>query len=867
VTGHRPTAREPVEQHARNGVAAAALSNWLRPAGAPDARLAVPAGACWAAAAVLIGIPGAAGFVAMLCWCSAILLLGGCLLAARRRRRAMVSFRQNPTPSATGRARRAGGILVVCGVGMAAIAIAATAVAAAEPARRPAGLAAAQGHVVHVVARIDGDPRIAQTRAGFGAARLLVAATASSISLGSTRFTGEIPITGYVPADGGPRPRIGEQFAFDGTLRAYPSGDESAFAVYATGALRLMAPAPPLYSWANDLRAGLSKAAGGLPGDGGSLLPGLAIGDVSAVSGSLSADMKASSLTHLTAVSGANCAVVIALVMWASGALGMRRGVRVACALTALGGFVVLVTPQPSVLRAAVMATIVVFSAAAGRPGRGVPSLCLAVIVLLVGDPWLALDYGFALSVLATAGLLVLAPLMARALQRWLPRSLALALSIPIAAQVACQPILILLNPSVPLYGVAANLLAEPAAPMATVLGLLACLMLPVFPAAGMACASLAWLPSAWIAGVARVTATLPGSSLPWLTGFAGLAVMAMVTICIVIAVQPSPVRRPPSPLPPGGAGARARPEPRAGRQPCRPRSRMIAAVLLAVFAVCYAGGVAGGGAAQAVGRPSDWQLGACDIGQGDALLVRDGAAHGLVDVGPDAKPLSTCLATLGIAHIDLLVLTHYDLDHVGGLEAVAGRVSTAIVTAPIDAHGRGVVARLRERGADVRVAQAGDHGTLGRLQWRILWPVTGSAAADSSNERGLAVEFGGRGIRSLFLADLDERAQSALLATGTVRAVDVVKVAHHGSADQSDALYAALHARVGMISVGADNDYGHPTASLLATLRRLGVRVVRTDVNGMCLIGSAAGDALSVWTQRSATPAQLAVPGSRGRR
>jgi ComEC/Rec2-related protein len=843
----------------------------VREGGRVDARLAWPAVACWLATGVLIGFPEAAAPTAVTAWIVAIVGLGGCLAAALRAGRRVGTRVEHDSarrrsPIRRYRGRKRAPVFVVAGVCAAAIGVSATAVGAIEQGRRPAGLvAAAEGHVVRVVARIDGDPRTVQSDRVYGSARLLIAATASSITLGRTEFRGSIPVTVYSDANTSGRPQIGQEFAFDATLRAYPPGDDSAFAVYATGALRRTAPAPPIYAWADELRAGLSATARDLPGDGGALLPGLAIGDVSAVSMSLSAEMKASSLTHLTAVSGANCAVVIALVMWAAGVAGLRRGIRVGCALAALGGFVVLVTPQPSVLRAAVMAAIVVFSAAAGRPGRGVPALCTAVIVLLIGDPWLARNYGFILSVLATAGLLVFAPMLARILQRKLPRALALALAIPISAQVACQPVLILLNPTVPLYGVAANLLAEPAAPIATVLGVIACLTLPVVPAVGAAVAWIAWVPSAWIAGVAHVIAALPGSSLPWLTGAAGLVVMALITICVVIAVRP----------PPRGArtgyGTRRSATVRYVRIPTvsalirRSSARAVAIGLLVMFVACYLGAIVGDGAARAIGRPGDWQLGACDVGQGDGLLVRDGAVHGVVDVGPDPKSLARCLSALGIAHIDLLVLTHYDMDHVGGLDAVAGKVSTALVTAPSDAHGRRVVAGLRGGGADVRIAQAGDDGTIGRLRWRVLWPVLGSPAIASSNERGLAVEFEGRGIRSLFLADLDERAQAALLATRTIRPVDVVKVAHHGSADQDDALYDALHARVGMISVGAANGYGHPTAKLLGLLRRLAVRVLRTDVNGMYLIRPDANGALSVWAERSGTPAQLTAPGDRG--
>src|SRR5690349_13550998 len=173
--------------------------------------------------------------------------------------------------------------------------------------------------------------------------------------------------------------------------------------------------------------------------------------------------MKASSLSHLTAVSGANCAIITAAAFALAAACGLRRGLRVGLAVLALAAFVVLVTPQPSVVRAGAMAVVVLIAIASGRPGGGVAALSLAVVGLLVVDPWLARDYGFALSAAATAGLLLLAAPLAARLGRVMPRPVAMVLAVPIAAQLACQPILVLLDPAIAVYGVPANLLAAPA--------------------------------------------------------------------------------------------------------------------------------------------------------------------------------------------------------------------------------------------------------------------------------------------------------------------------------------------------------------------------------------------------------------------
>jgi competence protein ComEC len=232
-----------------------------------------------------------------------------------------------------------------------------------------------------------------------------------------------------------------------------------------------------------------------------------------------------------------------------------------------------------------------------------------------------------------------------------------------------------------------------------------------------------------------------------------------------------------------------------------------------------------------------DWQIAACDIGQGDAVVVRDGDQVALVDVGPDPALLTGCLADLGVDRVDLLVLTHYDLDHVGGLDAVIGRVDTALVGPPENAQDTRLHADLIRGGATVGQTMRGDHGTLGGLAWQVLWPVGGADELAAGNAGSVTMLFEGNGLRSVFLGDLDEEAQTAMLAEGPIGPVDVVKVAHHGSGDQSAALYAGLRASVGLVSVGADNGYGHPTRSLLDLLRSAGTTVVRTDQAGLAVV------------------------------
>ena len=656
---------------------------------------------------------------------------------------------------------------------------------------------------------------------------MIFSATLSSVTIGGSTTAVDVPVTVF--AD---RPAvtivIGATVRLAGTLSATDPADAVAFRMFADHGARVESAAPWYLDWANGLRSRFRDAAGELPGDGGDLLPGLAIGDTSSVRESLDSAMKATSLSHLTAVSGANCAVVIALVMLVGAALGLPRVWRIALSVLVLLGFVVLVTPEPSVLRAAAMAVLVLAAIARGRPVRGVPVLALASLVLLTNDPWLSHSYGFILSVLATGGLLVLSGPLTRVLSQSMPLWLAAVLSIPVAAQLACQPVLILLNPSIPTYGVLANVLAEPAAPIATVLGLIACVTLPILPAIGQVIAALAWLPAAWIAAVATFFAGLPGAAIPWAPGAVGVTLIAVITtlLLMVLLVQ-------------------------------RARSvRRFASLALALALVTVSGVTGGTVLGQQLSRPGDWQIAVCAVGQGDAVLVRSLGQIALIDTGRDPKLLRLCLGELGIDRVDLLVLTHWDMDHVGGTPAILGRVLRAMIGPADGSRAEAIGGQLADGGAEVSEVSQGRTGRLGELGWEVLWPRARLGSVKPGNDASVTLRFTAVGacasgcLSSLFLGDLGERPQALMMAANRIGPVDVVKVAHHGSADQNPKLYTALRAQVGVIGVGLDNGYGHPTDKLLGFLADNETLPTRTDLEGMVLLSPAPGGGVAVWTE-----------------
>jgi competence protein ComEC len=762
--------------------------------GGTDFRLAIPAVAAWVAAALAIALPGVPLWALVAAWALAI---------------GLVVTRRRP--------------LVLAGVCCAAVALVCSVVGMRAGERHPDLLLEAATASRHVTATATLTSTIVPSSEFF-------AATITTATVGRSQLSASIPVLVFAdaPAD---RIGIGATLTIDGTVQAAAFEDDVAFLFFANEPPVITGDPPWMIDWGNDLRERFADDAASLPGDGGALLPGLAIGDTSAVSDDLDLAMKGSALSHLTAVSGANCAVVVGLTLLVAAAAGLRRATRIAVATVVLLAFVVLVTPEPSVLRAGVMATLVLGASLSGRGSRGIPLLATAVIVLLAIDPWLARNYGFVLSVIATGALLTLAGPLARLIARWLPLPVAAVLAVPLAAQLACQPVLILLNSTIPVYGIVANVLAEPAAPIGTVVGLLACALLPVTNALGIdwiahALAWVAWVPAAWIAAVARFFSALPGNNVPWLAGAPGLAVLAVLTAAGLVAVL--------------------------GR---RRGVRVVAASVSVLLVVVMGAAAVGTRIADALTRPQDWQIAACDIGQGDAVLVRSEGVVALVDTGPSPDPLAECLRVLDISRIDLLVLSHYDLDHVGGVEAVVGMVDHALVGPTGNAGDEALLDDLRGGGASIEEASRGRTGVLGDLRWNVLWPKAPLRGIEPGNDASVTMAFAGTGcacLSALFTGDLGELAQSLVLAAGGVPTVDVFKVAHHGSADQDPRLYEVAHATVGIISVGVDNDYGHPTDELLEVLETVGTRAVRTDTGGMVLLkaGPSPGTVV-VWTQR----------------
>jgi competence protein ComEC len=629
---------------------------------------------------------------------------------------------------------------------------------------------------------------------------------------------------GYLIYDGTELAR-GVTVSFEGKFEPAGRNSRDAFLIKPLSEIEIVSAPDNTQGLLNDLRASYVASLSGLTPDAKTLVAGLAIGEISELSPELEEQMRIVSLTHLVAVSGSNCAIVVGMVYLIAVALRFGRAGRTVISLTALGLYVLLIGPDPSVLRAGVMAASVIVMIALGRRTWALNALAIAAIILLIADPWLAVEFGFGLSVLATAGILLLAPAMSEKLSSRMPVPLALGLSVTLAAQLFCLPLLMQLQPGLPTYSVIANLLAGPMVAPVTVLGMIALVLTPVAPPL---VSIISWIASlgTWVIEVVAIFFSgLPIAYFPWATGWPATILSVLLIVAVAIWLRAGSV-----PMKQLGVGA-------------------LVVVLVATISVPAASEI----------LPKswplrNWSLVACDVGQGDALVIQSEGRTAVIDVGSDDELINRCLAELAISRIDLLVLTHFDFDHVGGIKgAISSRsVSTAIVSGfaddrPATKEALGV---LSKRQASLITAEPRISGTLGEFAWRVIAPSREATEAKDSNDASVVMIFSGPDYDLLLLGDLGEAGQKRISSSATGILGNstkplILKVSHHGSNDQSSALHENLRPELAVISVGEANGYGHPGKELLDLLARSGSQVLRTDLHGSLAI-SVTGGAIS---------------------
>jgi competence protein ComEC len=528
--------------------------------------------------------------------------------------------------------------------------------------------------------------------------------------------------------------------------------------------------------WARSLdriRDGLRAASG--TGDSGALIPGMVLGDTSLQSATFKNEMRRSGLTHLVAVSGANFAIVSTFILYLMQFIFRKIPLRLGATAIFLIAFIALVRPSPSVLRAAAMAAVLLVAQGTHRGRDSLPALGFAIAAVVVADPWQVRDPGFALSVLATAGLLIAAPRLVEKFSSVMPKPLAIVIATPLAATLFCAPVIVAISGQLSLLSIVANVLVASAVAPITIVGFVAALISPVLPALSQL---LLWCVkplAAWVAWIASVISDYSVISLA--TG-----AKSFFLIASVIALGYFLNRK------------------------------IVITGLLILIAISWLLKFPG----------SDWQVANCDVGQGDSMVVNLGDHRAIViDTGPDPIAEDRCLHQLGVKTIELLILTHVHADHVGGVDG-AIRDRTVLV----------------QWFGNVRAGtRATLHSDRGPVTVDVLWP-QGQWADDQTsdpNNSSIAIVLRAPDFSLFAGGDLEPESQSQI--AGIVGHVDIYKVCHHGSRFQDESFTRALSPTISVISVGEGNSYGHPAPETIQSLTRLGSRVLRTDLDGAIAI------------------------------
>jgi competence protein ComEC len=657
----------------------------------------------------------------------------------------------------------------------------------------------------------------------------------------------------------------GDHVTIAGELEPRPEGEYGAYlarigaaGVIRAGSVVIVAAPGDAGRTLEGLRRGADAALGrAIPEPEAGLASGILIGLRDRVDRDLAAAFTAVGASHVVAISGWNIAIVAATLGALAGRVARRR--RAALTAVAIVTYVVFVGASPSVVRAAAMAGVVLLARELGRPSRAAAAIGWAVTILLLVDPRLIDDVGFRLSALATAGLIAWGtPLTARLagpapgrLRAWLAESLGISL----AAQLATLPIVALefgrlsvVSPVINLGVVPLVAPAMAAGAVALVAGVLSMAGAPTLVAAvgGLP----AWTLLAAIVGLVRAGAAIPFASLdlaaPWDVVVAGVAGALILLADRRLRVRAHPaqpgsraagspvpsVTPPPAPSRTGAPGG-VRRDPRGRTERVLAGGLAVAVVALAVAIVHRPDGTA--------------RLTVLDVGQGDAILL-EGQRGGrlLVDGGPDPGRLLVALdehLPPWDRRIDVVVLSHPHEDHAAGLASLLGRYGVERVLEPgMIGPGPGYAAlnaALAASGIGRGVLMTGDRLAVDDIELEVLWPDAGSVpeqppdGGTGINNVSIVLLGQAAGHRFLLSGDIEEEIDPTLLARG-LPAVEVLKVAHHGSRTSSTApVLAALRPRVAVISAGARNPYGHPAPATIERIEAGGARVLRTDTDG----------------------------------
>jgi competence protein ComEC len=687
-----------------------------------------------------------------------------------------------------------------------------------------ARLQAASGHTVSVRAAVL-EP-IRQRAGGPAVARVRISGGALDGEVAVMRMRG-----GH---HAGPWPAVGEIVALEG--RVAPLGPFDAYqrprgAGGAIDATSLRATGERRGGVAGGLDAVRRRAEAGLEhglrAKEADLLRGMVLGEDERLDDEVRDDFQRSGLAHLLAVSGQNVVLLCVLVLGACALLGVPLRLRFVLALALVAAYVPLAGGGPSIQRAGVMGAAGLIAALAGRPASRWYAVGLAAVATLALNPRSAADPGWQLSFAAVVSLLILCAPLRAIFERSMPRPVAEAAGMTVAATVGTAPLLALHFEQVSLASLPANLLAAPAVAPIMWLGMLSAAVAQVSPSLAAPLNELDGPLLAYLSALAHAAATLPYAAVPLRIGpHAAVALAAAIPVAAGAAARALAARLPPPGIAPQLSPARRAPLLGLG---------CVALACCALVAVRHAH-------PDFRAAPGEMVVSFLDVGQGDATLIQDGTgASMLFDGGPPEARVYRELRAAGVRRLDLMVATHQSRDHQGGLHGVLARFPTRLLLengdGTRDPDFRRLIAEADARGVRRIAAHAGQELRIGRMVVRVFSPrprTAGVPPPADPNPRGVAaiVSFG------TFDLWLSADAESEAILPLHLRRVEAMKVSHHGSSDPGlPEVLRRLRPAVAAIEVGAHNTYGHPAPSTLSALRAAVPHVYRTDRDGTVVL------------------------------